>query len=123
MQQQVSDTRWIENRGGQEGLFDVGFEAFNHLKEEWLPDFFVLSLLGMTVIGVLWFCPTWAARQIVIRRLFWLTGSLYLYRAVTLSVTTLPPPKRGCQPVSIAGTPVLDVFWMGIKMLIGDVKA
>jgi hypothetical protein len=121
--QQASDTRWVNHRSGQEGLYDAGFELLGRISEEWLPDFFVLSLLGMTVIGVLWFCPTWAARQIVMRRLFWLTGSLYLYRAVTISVTTLPPPRK-CEPVMLASTtPVLDVFWTGIRMFTGDIKA
>ncbi|KAI9599136.1 hypothetical protein BDF19DRAFT_410521 [Syncephalis fuscata] len=117
--QQVSDTRWLEHRPNQQVLYDTGFILVNDISEHWLPDFFVLSLLGMTVIGVLWFCPTWPARQIVIRRLFWLTGSLYLYRAMTISVTTLPPP-RPCNPVLITGTPVLDVIKNGIKMLTGD---
>jgi hypothetical protein len=116
--QQVSDTRWLEHRPNQQVLYDTGFVLFNDISEHWLPDFFVLSLLGMTVIGVLWFCPTWPARQIVIRRLFWLTGSLYLYRAMTISVTTLPPP-RPCNPVLVTGIPVLEVLKNGIKMLTG----
>ncbi|RKP26958.1 hypothetical protein SYNPS1DRAFT_27372 [Syncephalis pseudoplumigaleata] len=116
--QQVSDTRWLEHRPNQQVLYDTGFVLVNDISEHWLPDFFVLSLLGMTVIGVLWFCPTWPARQIVIRRLFWLTGSLYLYRAMTISVTTLPPP-RPCNPVLITGIPALEVLENGIRMVTG----
>ncbi|KAI8054562.1 hypothetical protein BDF22DRAFT_654704 [Syncephalis plumigaleata] len=116
--QQVSDTRWIEHRPNQQVLYDTGFILLSDVTEHWLPDFFVLSLLGMTVIGVLWFCPTWPARQIVIRRLFWLTGSLYLYRAMTISVTTLPPP-RPCEPVLVTGIPIVQVIKNVAKMLSG----
>uniref|UniRef100_M3XKC2 Sphingomyelin synthase 2a n=1 Tax=Latimeria chalumnae TaxID=7897 RepID=M3XKC2_LATCH len=58
---------------------------------EWA--FTVCEVCGMILVG-LWFCQ-WLLlryRAIIARRFFFIMGTLYLYRCITMYITTLPVP-------------------------------
>ncbi|KAF9438351.1 hypothetical protein BGZ76_008493 [Entomortierella beljakovae] len=66
-------------------------------------------------------CPDWTTRSIVIRRVFWVVGTLSVYRAITLTVTTMPTPKEGCVPSTT--TDFGEMFLIALQMIPGTVQA
>jgi hypothetical protein len=56
-----------------------------------------------TVVGLAIQLPDWTTRWTVLRRWCFIMGWLYLFRSVTIVVTTLPSPlKDGCVPPSLS---------------------
>jgi hypothetical protein len=66
-------------------------------------------------------CPNWTTRAIVLRRFFWVVGVLSIYRALTLSVTTLPTPKENCTPSTEKGFG--GMLLIALQMIPGTVQA
>ncbi|KAK9764765.1 hypothetical protein K7432_007487 [Basidiobolus ranarum] len=116
--QLLSDQRWTASRI-QEPLSDLGFSTVPTLTREWVPDFFVLSLLTVTLSSLMYLARTWLEAIVILRRFVWLTGTLYLLRSVTIIVTTLPCP-RDCQPVQIET--FREFLWVGLTMMVGLYK-
>ncbi|ORY08308.1 hypothetical protein K493DRAFT_309895 [Basidiobolus meristosporus CBS 931.73] len=119
MFQQLSDRRWLDSNT-KSPLKDLGFEAFPFLSTFSVADALVMSLLGITLVGI-----TIASRKlskIIIfwRRVFWLTGLLYFYRAFTIITTTLPPTKD-CEPV--VADSFSEMMLVGTYMIVGVDKA
>ncbi|KAK9762509.1 hypothetical protein K7432_011689 [Basidiobolus ranarum] len=117
--QQLSDKRWLGS-DTKNPLRDLGFEAFPFLSTYSVADALVLSLLGITLVGL-----TIASRRIpkiiiLWRRLFWLTGLLYFYRSFTIITTTLPPTKE-CVP--IVANSFREMMVIGTYMIVGVDKA
>ncbi|KAG0332480.1 hypothetical protein BG004_001256 [Podila humilis] len=118
---QFSDHRWIETGYTEVLLEDRGFDIFPAQKDITPANIFVMTSVVFTLIGMALICPTWTARCIVLRRVFWVVGTLSVYRALTLSVTTLPTPKQGCSPATKKG--FWDMFWIALQMIPGTVQA
>ncbi|KAF9209362.1 hypothetical protein BGZ59_010154 [Podila verticillata] len=118
---QFSDHRWVETGYTNVLLEDRGFDIFPALQDITPANIFVMTSVVFTLIGMAFICPTWTARAIVLRRVFWVVGTLSVYRALTLSVTTLPTPKKGCVPATKTG--FWDMFWIALQMIPGTVQA
>ncbi|KAI9228256.1 MAG: hypothetical protein DHS80DRAFT_6277, partial [Piptocephalis tieghemiana] len=65
----------------------------------------------------------WVKRAIIFRRIFWIMGALYWYRAITLTVTTLPATHQDCPPVITNGFSFGGALKASIDMIFGGVKA
>ncbi|KAJ1962944.1 hypothetical protein IWQ62_003370 [Dispira parvispora] len=101
-----SDRRW--DRSAPK-LQDLSFDYFPHLPNYHIADNLVLSSLLFVVVGNLVLITNWRHRVIFVRRLLWLLGTLYLFRAVTLIVTTAPSPLE-CVP------PTAESTWAMLKL-------
>ncbi|KAJ1657920.1 hypothetical protein IWQ61_002760 [Dispira simplex] len=101
-----SDRRW--DRSAPK-LQDLSFDYFPHLPNYHIADNLVMSSLLFVVIGNLVLITNWRHRVIFVRRLLWLLGTLYLFRAVTLIVTTAPSPLE-CIP------PTAESTWAMLKL-------
>ena len=82
-------------------LHDRGFTIFPDLTgmRSWLPDIFLTSLLGLTVLfNVFWIHKPRMEYQgfVVARRMLWMQVTLYFFRTWSFLVTTVPSPLRGC---------------------------
>ncbi|KAG0270263.1 hypothetical protein DFQ27_009055 [Actinomortierella ambigua] len=118
---QWSDHRWVKTDYTKVLLEDRGFDIFPAMRDITPANVFVMTALIFTLIGVLTICPTWTTRVIVIRRLLWVIGAISVFRALTLSVTTLPTPKEGCKPSVKTG--FWDMLWVAINMIPGTIQA
>ncbi|GJJ68519.1 hypothetical protein EMPS_00865 [Entomortierella parvispora] len=118
---QFSDHRWIDTGYRYVILEDRGFDIFPALSSDTPANIFVMTTIVFTVIGMAFICPNWTTRGIVLRRVFWVVGTLSVYRALTLSVTTLPSPKVGCKPAD--NRTFWGMFWIAIQMIPGTVEA
>ncbi|KAF9355578.1 hypothetical protein BGX26_006389 [Mortierella sp. AD094] len=118
---QFSDHRWVETDYTKIYLEDRGFDIFPVQKSITPANIFVMTSVVFTVIGMALICPDWTARAIVIRRVFWTVGILSVYRALTLSVTTMPTPKRDCVPATERGFG--PMFWIALQMIPGTIEA
>ncbi|KAK9721477.1 hypothetical protein K7432_003399 [Basidiobolus ranarum] len=117
--QQVSDWRWLESET-KVPLRDGGFELLPKLNTFDIPDFLVLSLFVSTMVWLTIASNTRTQRIIFWRRIFWISGCLYLFRAFTIVSTTLPPTKE-CQP--IIGKDIHEMLRIGGRMIFGIDKA
>ncbi|KAF9999909.1 sphingomyelin synthase [Modicella reniformis] len=102
-------------------LEDRGFDVFPAQKDITPANAFVLTSLVFTLVGVALICPNWTTRAIVLRRVFWVVGVLSIFRALTLSVTTLPTPKENCVPSTEKGFGAM--FLIALQMIPGTVQA
>ncbi|KAG0315525.1 hypothetical protein BGZ99_007413 [Dissophora globulifera] len=118
---QFSDHRWVETGYTKILLEDRGFDIFPALKDITPANTFVMTSIVFSLIGIALICPTWTARMIVVRRVFWVVGTLSVYRALTLSVTTLPTPKEGCVPATERAFG--KMFYIALQMIPGTVEA
>ncbi|KAI8596424.1 hypothetical protein EDD21DRAFT_3865 [Dissophora ornata] len=118
---QFSDHRWVETDYTNIILRDRGFDIFPARRDITPANTFVMTSIVFTLIGIAFICPNWTERIIVLRRVFWVVGTLSVYRALTLSVTTLPTPKEGCIPATERG--FKDMFWIALEMIPGTVEA
>ncbi|KAF9119633.1 hypothetical protein BGW39_000161 [Mortierella sp. 14UC] len=118
---QLSDHRWVETGYTQVFLRDRGFDVIAPQSDIGPANFFVMTSVVLTVLGIGFICPNWTMRAVVLRRCLWVIGSLSVYRALTISVTTLPSPKEECRPSLKYG------FWemliIAIQMIPGTVEA
>ncbi|ORX85367.1 hypothetical protein K493DRAFT_307274 [Basidiobolus meristosporus CBS 931.73] len=117
--QQISDWRWLGSET-KTPLRDGGFEYLPRLNSFDIPDFLVLSLFVSTMVCLTISSKTMAQKMIFWRRIFWISGCLYLFRAFTFISTTLPPTKE-CQPV--VGKDIPEMLRIGGRMIFGIDKA
>ncbi|KAF9356363.1 hypothetical protein BGX34_009962 [Mortierella sp. NVP85] len=118
---QFSDHRWIQTGYTKVLLADRGFDIFPAQKDITPANAFVLTSLVFTLVGMGVICPNWTTRAIVLRRFFWVVGVLSIYRALTLSVTTLPTPKENCDPATEKGFG--GMLLIALQMIPGTVQA
>lgn len=118
---QFSDHRWIDTGYRYVILEDRGFDIFPALTDITPANIFVMTTIIFTVVGMALICPSWTTRAIVLRRVFWVVGTLSVYRALTLSVTTLPTPKKDCKPAD--DRTFGGMLWIAIQMIPGTVEA
>ncbi|KAI1315730.1 hypothetical protein EDD11_000438 [Mortierella claussenii] len=118
---QFSDHRWVETGYTKVFLEDRGFDIFPDTGDITPANIFVMTSVVFTLIGMALICPTWTARLIVIRRVFWVVGTLSVYRTLTLSVTTLPTPRKDCVPATDKGFG--PMLWIALQMIPGTVEA
>ncbi|OAQ22760.1 hypothetical protein K457DRAFT_281204 [Linnemannia elongata AG-77] len=118
---QLSDHRWVETGYTQVLLRDRGFDVIAPQSDIGPANFFVMTSVVLTVLGIGFICPTWTMRAVVLRRCLWVIGSLSVYRALTISVTTLPSPKEECRPSLKYG--FWDMLVIAIQMIPGTVEA
>jgi len=118
---QLSDHRWVETGYTKVLLRDRGFDVIPARVDIGPANFFVMTSVVFTVIGMGLICPTWTARAIVLRRILWVIGTLSVYRSLTLSVTTLPTPKEECVPSLKTG--FWDMLIVALQMIPGTVEA
>ncbi|KAG0350725.1 sphingomyelin synthase [Podila minutissima] len=118
---QLSDHRWVETGYTKVFLRDRGFDVIPARVDIGPANFFVMTSVVFTVIGVGLICPTWTTRAIVLRRILWVIGTLSVFRSLTLSVTTLPTPKEECVPSLKTG--FWDMLIVALQMIPGTVEA
>ncbi|KAF9115560.1 hypothetical protein BGX27_007447 [Mortierella sp. AM989] len=118
---QFSDHRWITTNYRDIYLEDRGFDIFPAQKSITPANIFVMTSVVFTLIGMALICPDWTARIIVIRRVFWIVGTISIFRALTLSVTTMPTPKKDCNPATAKGFG--PMLWIALQMIPGTVQA
>ncbi|KAF9920829.1 hypothetical protein FBU30_009213 [Linnemannia zychae] len=118
---QLSDHRWVETGYTQVFLRDRGFDVIAPQSDIGPANFFVMTSVVFTVLGIGFICPNWTMRGVVLRRCLWVIGSLSAYRALTISVTTLPTPKEECRP-SLKYN-FWDMFIIALQMIPGTVEA
>ncbi|KAK9767535.1 hypothetical protein K7432_002635 [Basidiobolus ranarum] len=117
--QQLSDKRWLGS-DTKNPLRDLGFEAFPFLSTFSIADALVMSLFGITLVALTIISRRLPKIIIFWRRVFWLTGLLYFYRAFTIITTTLPPTKD-CVPV--VANSFGEMMKVATYMIIGSDKA
>jgi len=118
--QQLSDARWVATRPPSDPpLHDL----FNHLPnlsaEQRVVDVLLNSLLILTLFCLIIFRSSWTDVAISYRRMFWVTGMLYLYRALTLTVTTLPTTMSDCVPLVTTGESAIRILTLAIQQMAG----
>lgn len=118
---QLSDHRWVETEYTKVLLLDRGFDVIPPQSDIGPANFFVMTSVVLTVLGIGFICPNWTMRAVVLRRCLWVIGSLSVYRALTISVTTLPSPKEECRPSLKYG--FWDMLVIAIQMIPGTVEA
>jgi len=118
--QQLSDARWVATRPPSDPPLQ---DLFNHLPnlsaEQQVVDVLLNVLLVFTLLCAILFPPTWTAVAVVYRRMFWVTGMLYLYRALTLTVTTLPTTMLDCVPLVTTGESAMRIFSLAVQQMMG----
>jgi len=118
--QQLSDARWVATRPASSPPLE---DLFNHLPnlvaQTKVVDLLLQILLALTVIALFVLPSSWTHRAVAFRRLFWVAGILYLYRALTLTVTTLPTTLGDCTPLITTGKPFFTVLWIAFQQVIG----
>ncbi|KAJ2719067.1 hypothetical protein GGI07_005432 [Coemansia sp. Benny D115] len=72
---------------------------YKSIQDGWISDLLVNSAGLICVVGCFLMARGWRARLVMLRRVAWIVGVLYLMRSVTISVTTIPPPFADCHPV------------------------
>ncbi|KAF9282118.1 hypothetical protein BGZ68_006199 [Mortierella alpina] len=118
---QLSDHRWVDTQYTQILLRDRGFDVIAAQSDITPANNFVMTSVLFTVLGIGLICPTWTMRAVVLRRILWVIGTLSVFRALTLSVTTLPTPKEECRPSLKTG--FWDMFIVALQMIPGTVEA
>ncbi|KAG0378933.1 hypothetical protein BGX24_002372 [Mortierella sp. AD032] len=118
---QFSDHRFVKTKYTNIYLEDRGFDIFPAQKDITPANTFVMTSVVFTLIGIAILCPSMQTRIIVLRRVFWVVGALSIFRATTLSVTTMPTPKEGCKPATATGFG--EMFWIALQMIPGTVQA
>ncbi|KAF9980691.1 hypothetical protein BGZ75_008148 [Mortierella antarctica] len=118
---QLSDHRWVDTPYTQILLRDRGFDVIAAQADITPANNFVMTSVVFTVLGIGLICPTWTMRAVVLRRILWVIGTLSVFRALTLSVTTLPTPKEECRPSLKTG--FWDMFIVALQMIPGTVEA
>jgi len=118
---QFSDHRWIDTGYRNVILEDRGFDIFPAQSNDTPANIFVMTSVVFTLIGMAFICPNWTSRGIVLRRVLWVVGTLSVFRALTLSVTTLPSPKKDCKPAD--DRTFGGMLWIAIQMIPGTVEA
>ncbi|KAG0051575.1 hypothetical protein BGZ83_003548 [Gryganskiella cystojenkinii] len=118
---QLSDHRWIQTEYTQVLLSDRGFDVIAAQSDISPANTFVMTSVVFTVLGIGLICPDWTTRAMVLRRVMWVIGILSVFRAMTLSVTTLPTPKAECRPSLKTG--FWDMFIVALQMIPGTVEA
>ncbi|KAF9963048.1 hypothetical protein BGZ70_007705 [Mortierella alpina] len=118
---QLSDHRWVDTPYTQILLRDRGFDVIAAQADITPANNFVMTSVLFTVVGIGLICPTWTMRAVVLRRILWVIGTLSVFRALTLSVTTLPTPKEECRPSLKTG--FWDMFIVALQMIPGTVEA
>ncbi|GJJ76546.1 hypothetical protein EMPS_08905 [Entomortierella parvispora] len=118
---QLSDHRWIQTGYTEVLLRDRGFDVIAAQSDISPANTFVMTSVVFTVLGVGLICPDWTTRTMALRRVMWVIGTLSVFRAMTLSVTTLPTPKAECRPSLKTG--FWDMFIVALQMIPGTVEA
>ncbi|KAJ2540625.1 hypothetical protein EV175_006214 [Coemansia sp. RSA 1933] len=77
-------------------LHDQVLEHLPRLERGWISDELVSSAGVMCVLGCLIMSRGWRERLMMLRRLGWMVMILYFLRSITISVTTMPPPRASC---------------------------
>ncbi|CAM0136475.1 sphingomyelin synthase [Umbelopsis sp. WA50703] len=101
---QLSDIRYsYVYQGKTPALQDLLFDAFPYISNVQLVNYLLETTVICTVVGLAIQLPDWTTRWTVLRRWCFIMGWLYLFRSVTIVVTTLPSPlKDGCVPPSLS---------------------
>ncbi|KAJ2403332.1 hypothetical protein GGI23_000037 [Coemansia sp. RSA 2559] len=77
-------------------LQDQVLEHLPRLEKAWISDQLVSTSALFCVIGCLLMSRGWRERLMVLRRIAWMVTVLYFLRSITISVTTMPPPRPAC---------------------------
>ncbi|KAI8579441.1 hypothetical protein K450DRAFT_242183 [Umbelopsis ramanniana AG] len=105
---QLSDIRYSYVYPGKTpALQDLLFDALPYVSNVQLVNYLLETTIICTVIGLALQSPDWTTRWTILRRWCFIMGWLYLFRSITIVVTTLPSPLRdGCIPptLSISGS-------------------
>ncbi|KAJ1973518.1 hypothetical protein H4R35_004076 [Dimargaris xerosporica] len=117
MAQQVADERWEQS---DPKLRDMGFEWLPLVDQVEVMDAVVTLALVLCVVGNLAWLTHWGHRLVFVRRWLWLVGTLYLFRAITIMVTTVPSPRDCVPPI---GHTAEEKMLIAVQMIFANKKA
>ncbi|KAG1452761.1 hypothetical protein G6F56_007736 [Rhizopus delemar] len=83
---QLGDMRYDQ----QHPLIDLLHDAFPRIENFQIVNYFLTTCVAYTLIGFAIQSPNWSTRLTLLRRWTFLLGLLYVFRGITLLVTTLP---------------------------------
>lgn len=121
--QQFSDTRYLAANNKAESLGDALEAALPHIPTRLPADILVLSMFVLTFVGIGVVATELWQKAILLMRMFWLTGFLYLYHALTVSLTMLPPLNQECEFSSLKNTGAARIFLNTILIMLGARKS
>jgi hypothetical protein len=84
-----------------------------------MPDWTLFSLIAISVIGHFAAVTPRTRLLLTARRFFWLLGTCYALRAVSLAGTVLPPSNPQCVYQKREG--ILKIIMAGLQLLVGSV--
>eukprot|EP00929_Paragymnodinium_shiwhaense_P078906 TRINITY_DN40950_c0_g1_i1.p1 TRINITY_DN40950_c0_g1~~TRINITY_DN40950_c0_g1_i1.p1 ORF type:complete len:343 (+),score=8.56 TRINITY_DN40950_c0_g1_i1:58-1086(+) len=97
-------------------LYDEGHRHLPHIDPAWCDR---LATLGQTLVWMRFIIlpgPR-SIRWLMLRRLYFLTGFISLFRSLTVQCTVLPNPDLNCKPVLKSPDNVwLEAFWVMIQI-------
>lgn len=97
--EQISDIRYAGYGRDTQPLRDLLFDALPQVPNTSYVGTLLISMILYTAVAFALFSPDWETRFIVLRRWCFLMGWLYLFRGMTVVVTTLPSPLMAqCTP-------------------------
>ncbi|PVZ98895.1 hypothetical protein BB558_005105 [Smittium angustum] len=105
-------------------LEDVSFVYTTPIKGYVMADNSLNLSILIALVGIMFYLPNWRSRIVVFRRCMWMGGFIYVFRSITLSVTTLPPTLGSqCIRQDITGLNASQYFSIVFKLLGGELKS
>ncbi|KAI8367940.1 PAP2 superfamily C-terminal-domain-containing protein [Choanephora cucurbitarum] len=105
---QLSDMRYYElPTTSKHPLRDLLHDAFPRVADTQIVNYLLTTTLLYTLVGFAVQSPDWTTRFIVLRRFGFIMGFIYVFRGITLLVTTLPSSLIDeCRPpeIELTGT-------------------
>ncbi|KAF7727462.1 sphingomyelin synthase [Apophysomyces ossiformis] len=99
---QASDMRYAKLSFDKHALADLLHDNFPRVYNFQIVNYLTIASLLYTLIGFAFQLKTWSVRLLLLRRWLMLMGALYIFRGITLLVTTLPSPLfEDCQPPEV----------------------
>ncbi|KAG2210340.1 hypothetical protein INT47_003325 [Mucor saturninus] len=118
---QLSDMRY--NLGpaiSKHPLKDLLHDAFPLVADTQIVNYLLTIVLIYTVVGFAFQSPDWTTRYIILRRWAFIMGFIYIFRGITLLVTTLPSSLIDeCKPPQIELTGTVGERFGFITQVIG----
>ncbi|ORZ15835.1 PAP2 superfamily C-terminal-domain-containing protein [Absidia repens] len=89
---QLSEARYNTQYGSNYPLGDLLHDGLPYVYDYHIVNYFLTACLLYTIILFAFQSPDWSTRWIVLRRWLIISGVIYIFRGITLVVTTLPSP-------------------------------
>ncbi|KAI9473625.1 MAG: hypothetical protein EXX96DRAFT_578698 [Benjaminiella poitrasii] len=118
---QLSDMRYHSDATiSKHPLRDLLHDVFPRIASVQIVNYLLTTTIVYTLAGFAVQSPDWPSRFIILRRWGFIMGFIYVFRGITLLITTLPSPMLDqCQPPEIELTGSLNERFGFILSVIG----